>query len=103
MSAPGIRTIVVVVVSLLVTASLAGEMQDGFTVTDPSDIALSELKGYETWPSVAGSQSEDGIRAVPANPVMINAYREGIPIRLCHQRHTLVKAKDYIFTASPLR
>ena len=25
------------------------------------------------------SQTEDGIKAILANPVMINAYREGIP------------------------
>jgi hypothetical protein len=53
--------------------------QDRFTVKAPNGVAFSEFKGYETWQDVAVSQTEDGIKAILANPAMINAYREGIP------------------------
>jgi hypothetical protein len=46
---------------------------------DAARCAFSEFRGYETWQDVAGSQTEDGIKAILGNPVMINAYKEGIP------------------------
>jgi cytochrome P460 len=33
----------------------------------------------QTWQNVAVSQTEDRIKAVLGNPVMVNAYKEGIP------------------------
>ena len=37
------------------------------------------VRGYENWQDVAVSQTENGIKVIVANPVMINAYRGGIP------------------------
>jgi hypothetical protein len=44
-------------------------------------LALSEFKGYENWEIVAPSYTEAAhvLRAILANPVMIKAYRDGIP------------------------
>jgi hypothetical protein len=53
--------------------------QDRFTLKAPNGVAFSEFRGYETWQDVAVSQTEDGIRAILGNPVMINAYKDGIP------------------------
>jgi hypothetical protein len=53
--------------------------QDRFTVKSPNGIAFAEFKGYETWQNVAVSETGDGIKAILANPVTINAYKEGIP------------------------
>ena len=39
----------------------------------------SESKGYDAWQDAAVSQTEDGSKAILANPVMINARKEGIP------------------------
>ena len=39
----------------------------------------SSRNRYETWQDVAVSQTDNGIKAILANTVMINAYREGIP------------------------
>jgi hypothetical protein len=53
--------------------------QDRFTLKAPNGIAFSEFRGYETWQYVAPSQTNDQIKIIAANPVMIAAYREGVP------------------------
>jgi hypothetical protein len=55
------------------------KIPDRFTLKAPNGIAFSEFRGYENWQDVAVSQTEDGIKAILENPVMINAYREGVP------------------------
>jgi hypothetical protein len=53
--------------------------QDKYTVQVPGGLAFSEFRGYEDWQTVAVSQTEDAIAVILANPVMIDAYRAGIP------------------------
>jgi hypothetical protein len=79
MKSKKIPAIVIIVVSLSVSALMALAGQDRFTLKAPNGVAFSEFRGYENWQDVAVSQTEDGIKAILANPVMINAYREGVP------------------------
>jgi hypothetical protein len=74
-----IPAIVIIMVLLSVLGSIVVAAQDRFTLKSPNGIAFSEFKGYETWQDVAVSETDAGIKAILANPVMINAYREGIP------------------------
>ena len=67
------------IVPAVVTVGLVLAAQDRYTLKAPNGIAFSEFKGYETWETVAPSQTDDGIKSILANPVMIKAYREGIP------------------------
>jgi hypothetical protein len=60
-------------------AMLVFAAQDRFTLKSPNGIAFSEFRGYETWETVAPSQTDGGIKVILANPVMIKAYRKGIP------------------------
>ena len=55
--------------------------QDKYTVKVPGGLAFSEFRGYEDWQVVAPSQTDayNVIRVILANPVMMKAYREGIP------------------------
>lgn len=53
--------------------------RDRFTLKAPNGVAFSEFRGYETWQDVAVSRVDDGIKVILGNPVMINAYKEGIP------------------------
>jgi len=69
---------------LAVLAVLAGKAisaQDKYAVQVPNGIALSDFRGYEDWVPVAVSHTEDPavIKVIAANPVMIAAYRSGIP------------------------
>jgi Cytochrome P460 len=53
--------------------------QDKYSVKVPNGLAFSEFRGYEDWRTVAVSQSGDLIEVILGNPVMIDAYRAGIP------------------------
>jgi hypothetical protein len=57
--------------------------QDKYTVQVPNGLAFSEFRGYEDWQAVAVSQTLDAddphLKMMLANPVMIDAYRTGIP------------------------
>ena len=55
------------------------DSQDRYKLQSPNGIAFSEFRGYEGWQDVAVSQTGTAIKAILANPVMIRAYREGIP------------------------
>jgi hypothetical protein len=68
------------VLSGLVGIGLAAQ-QNKDTVKVQGGLALSDFKGYEDWQTVAPSytDAEKVMRAILANPVMIKAYREGVP------------------------
>jgi cytochrome P460 len=66
-------------VAAAVLGSLAAAAQDKYAVKVPNGLAFAEFRGYEDWPVVAVSQTEALIEVIVANPVMIAAYRAGIP------------------------
>lgn len=68
-----------VVVLVAATMALAQQKQNRFTLKVPNGLSFSEIRGYENWADVAVSQTENGIKAITANPAMIKAYREGVP------------------------
>jgi hypothetical protein len=53
--------------------------QAKYSVRVPNGLAFSEFKGYEGWQTVAISHNEKLSAVILANPVMINAYKSGIP------------------------
>ena len=53
--------------------------QDKYTVKVPGGLAFSEFRGYEGWQVVSVSEDAGLLAAIVANPVMIDAYRAGIP------------------------
>jgi Cytochrome P460 len=69
----------ILVVMLAVLGGWAIPAQDKYTVQVPNGLAFSEFRGYEDWQTVAVSQTAAGINVILANPVMIDAYRTGIP------------------------
>jgi hypothetical protein len=71
---------VITAVGLAILGGSAISAQDKYTVKVPDGLAFSEFRGYEDWQTVAVSQTEEGVQAViVANPVMIDAYRSGVP------------------------
>jgi len=53
--------------------------QDKYSLEVPNGLAFSEFRGYEGWPVIAISENGGKIAVIVGNPVMIDAYREGIP------------------------
>jgi hypothetical protein len=79
MKIESVRMVAGVVASLCLCAGIALAAQDRYTVAVPDGLAFSEIKGYETWQDVAPSVTEGTIKSIVANPVMMSAYRAGIP------------------------
>ncbi len=76
-----IRLTLFVGVFLSVLMALAQPTQDRYTVKVPGGLALSEFRGYQDWQVVAPSETDAAkvMRVILANPVMMKAYREGVP------------------------
>jgi Cytochrome P460 len=50
-----------------------------YTVQVPGGLAFSEFRGYESWQVVSASLDGPVLAAILANPVMIDAYKAGVP------------------------
>jgi Cytochrome P460 len=67
-------------VSLAVLATGAAiSAQDQYAVKVPNGLAFSEFRGYERWSVIAISQNGGVIAVILGNPVIINAYKGGVP------------------------
>ena len=74
---------------LVVSVMLAAQGQDRFTLKAANGIAFSEFRGYDAWETIATSQPDDAggcgtskdgcTKVILGNPVMIKAYKAGIP------------------------
>ena len=79
---PLLMVIIALALAVLVgRAGSAQDKQDKYTLKVPGGLAFSEFKGYEDWQAVGPSQTDAAnvIRLILANPVMIGAYKEGVP------------------------
>jgi hypothetical protein len=72
-------TIAIIAVALAAAGGAAISAQDKYTLKVPGGLAFSEFRGYEAWQVVSISQNGKLIAAILANPVMIDAYRAGVP------------------------
>ena len=69
----------VLALGLAVLAGVAIAAQDKYTVKVPGGLAFSEFRGYEGWQAISLSRNEKVVAMILGNPVMIDAYRTGIP------------------------
>src|SRR4051794_35888607 len=72
----GIASGIAVVAAVAVYAQ---EKSDKYTLKSPSGIAFSDFKGYEDWSVVSSARTDEVLKVIVANPVMIRAYKFGIP------------------------
>ena len=66
-------------VVLAVLGGTAIYAQEKYALTSPGGIAFSDFRGYEDWAVVSSARTDDVLKVIVANPVMINAYKAGIP------------------------
>jgi hypothetical protein len=60
-------------------AQAAISTQDKYALKIPNGLAFSEFRGYESWQVISISHNGGALAAILGNPVMINAYKAGIP------------------------
>src|SRR3977135_1314850 len=53
--------------------------QDKYSLKSPSGIAFSDFKGYEDWAVVSSARTDEVLKVIVANPIMIKAYTAGVP------------------------
>lgn len=53
--------------------------QDKYTLKVPGGLAFSEFRGYESWQVIDISHHGDQMAAILGNPVVIAAFKSGIP------------------------
>src|SRR5262249_45314936 len=63
----------VLVVSVALTA------QAPSTAKVPNGLAIADFKGYDTWQTIAPSATPEELKSILGNPVMIQAFKAGIP------------------------
>ena len=66
-------------VILVALGGIALAAQDKYTVRVPNGLAFSDFRGYENWQVVSTSRTDALLKVMVANPIMIDAYRAGIP------------------------
>jgi Cytochrome P460 len=74
-----LRTIAMVTALVSALGASALSAQDKYTVKVPGGLAFSEFRGYEGWHLISISHNGEMLAATLGNPVMIDAYRAGIP------------------------
>ena len=68
------------VASLVAVSGIAiSAVGDKYTLKVPNGLAFSEFRGYEGWQLISVAHNGDRLDAVLGNPVMIDAYKAGIP------------------------
>jgi hypothetical protein len=72
---------IIAVVLAVVGSTYAQATQDKYTVKVPGGLGFSDFRGYEDWQPVGPSltDSTNVFRLIVANPVMIEAYKKGVP------------------------
>ena len=74
-----VRSIVLAAAMAAGVAGAAWAAQDLSSLKVPDGLSFSEFKGYADWQAVAVSQTEGAVKLISANPVMMAAYKAGLP------------------------
>ena len=74
-----IKAAVAMIVLPSVPAGMALAAQDRYSLQVPGGLAFSEFRGYEDWQVIAASHNGDKIAIILGNPIMIEAFKSGIP------------------------
>jgi hypothetical protein len=53
--------------------------QEKYSLKSPSGIAFSDFSGYEDWSVVSSARTDEVLKVIVANPIMIRAYKAGVP------------------------
>ena len=71
--------ILIVASSLAILGGATVYAQDKYALVTTSGIAFSDFKGYEDWAMVSSARTDDILKVIVANPIMIAAFKAGIP------------------------
>ena len=67
------------VLAVLGAGVYAQDKFDKYSLKSPDGIAFSDFRGYEDWSVVSSARTDEVLKVIVANPIMIKAYKSGIP------------------------
>src|SRR5262245_16824204 len=76
------RTMLITATATLALAVLGGaavSAQDKYSLQVPGGLAFSEFRGYEDWAVISIDHTDELMKVILGNPVVIDAFRAGIP------------------------
>jgi hypothetical protein len=54
--------------------------KDKYSLISPSGIAFSDFRGYEDWADVSSARTDEILKVIVGNPIMIKAFKAGVPV-----------------------
>ena len=60
-------------------AVYAADKFDKYTLKSPDGVAFSDFRGYEDWAVISSARTDEVLKVIVGNPIMIKAYKEGAP------------------------
>src|ERR1700749_485493 len=74
-------TIAIAMAAFAVLGGMAVHAQekDKYALKSPSGIAFSYFRGYEDFAVVSSTRTDEVLKVIVANPIMIKAFKSGIP------------------------
>lgn len=76
------KTLLAIATAAVALAALGGaavSSQDKYSLKVPGGLAFAEFKGYEDWAVISIGHTDDLVKVILGNPVVIDAFRAGIP------------------------
>ena len=67
------------VLAVLGAAALFAQGADKYLLKSPSGLAFSDFRGYEDWSVVSSARTDEVLKVIVANPMMIKAFKAGVP------------------------
>jgi Cytochrome P460 len=64
---------------LAVLGAAAVYPQEKYSLKSPGGIAFSDFRGYEDWAVVSSARTDEVLKVIVANPIMIKAFKAGFP------------------------
>jgi Cytochrome P460 len=71
----------VAVLAVLGAVVLYAQSQDNdkYSLKSPSGVAFSDFRGYEDWAVISSARTDERLKVIVGNPIMIKAFKAGIP------------------------
>ena len=72
-------TAISAVLLVLAAVGVATSAQDRYTVKLPGGIPFSDFRGYGDWQLISSAKTDDRMKVILGNPIIIAAFKSGIP------------------------
>src|ERR1700704_6376254 len=71
--------IAIAMATLTLLSGVAVYAQEKYLLKSPSGVAFADFRGYEDWAVVSSARTDEVLKVIVANPIMIKAYKAGVP------------------------